>query len=116
MRLNFYTLPVRDGSWKFAVKKEKYRSVRETVDTLLRTRGLFPIFEEGQWAIVTLVGEGLREQVNEIGPRVKELLNAMGIDVEGEICDQLSYSVLVHESKRQETILALHDAFITTTT
>ena len=73
MRLNFYALPVRDGSWKFAVKKEKYRSVSETVDTLLRSRGLQPIFEEGQWAIVTLVGEGLREQSERGGPAREEI-------------------------------------------
>lgn len=114
MRLNFYALPVRDGSWKFAVKKEKYRSARDTVDSLLRTRGLLPIFEEGQWAIVTLVGEGLRDQVSELGSRVKDLLANYGIHVEGEICDQLSYSVLVHESQRRETILALHDTYIST--
>ena len=113
LRMNFYTLPVRDGSWKFAVKKEKYRSVADTIDALLRSRGMHPIFEEGQWAIVTLVGEGLRERVSTVGMRVKKLLADAGLEIEGEICDALSYSVLVPETRRKDTVLALHEAFIT---
>lgn len=116
IRLNFHALPVRDGSWKFAVKKEKYRSVADTVDALLRSRGMLPIFEEGQWAIVTLVGDGLRNEVDDIALRVKDCLLDAGIEVEGEICDTLSYSVLVHEARRKDTVLALHDTFITETT
>ncbi len=112
-RLNFHALPVRDGSWKFAVKKEKYRSVAEVVDTLLRSRHMHPIFEEGQWAIVTCVGEGLRDGIDTFAARVQEALNAKQIYVEGEIRDTISYSVLVHEAKRKEAILILHDTFVT---
>ena len=112
-RLNFQALPVRDGTWKFAVKKEKYRSVADTVRKLLHDRGMIPTFEEGHWALVTVVGEGLRGQVTEIAPQVKTLLRDADIYVEGEICDQLSYSVLVHESQRKQAVLVLHQAFIT---
>jgi len=112
-RLNFQVLPVSDGSWKFAVKKEKYRSVADTVRALLHDRGMQPTFEEGHWALVTLVGESLRGHVTETAPQVKALMQDAGIHVEGEICDQLSYSVLVHESQRKAAILVLHQAFIT---
>ena len=113
VRLNFQTLPVRDGSWKFAVKKEKYRSAADTVKLLLGDRGMTPIFEEGQWALVTLVGEGLRGRVAEVAPQVKGLLSDAGIPVEGEICDTLSYSVLVPEKQRKHCCLALHQRFVT---
>jgi aspartokinase len=113
VRLNFRPVPVRDGLWKFAVKREKYRQVAEIVDHVLRTRGMHPCFEDGQWALVTLVGEGLRDRVEEIGFRAKSMLNEHGLHVEGEICDTLSYSMLVHEAQRIEAIVLLHDAFIT---
>ncbi len=115
-RLNFQALPVRDGSWKFAVKKEKYRSVSETVESLLHPRGMVPAFEEGQWALVTLVGEGLRGQVDAVAARALAVLAAAGIAVEGEIRDTLSYSALVCEDQRTAAVLALHDLFITATT
>lgn len=112
-RFNFQVLPVRDGSWKFAVKREKYRSVAATVQQVLQSHGLHPIFEEGQWALVTLVGEGLRGRVGEIGLRAQQVLASIGIPIEGEICDTLSYSALVSEAQREEAILNLHEAFVT---
>ena len=111
-RLNFHALPVRDGSWLFAVKREKYREVGEVADSMLRPRGLEPVFEQGQWALVTLVGEGLREKVDEAAARATETLAAAGIQSEGEIRDTLSYSALVPEEQRKDAILALHDEFI----
>ncbi|HEX2952055.1 MAG TPA: aspartate kinase [Armatimonadota bacterium] len=114
-RLNYQVVPVRDGSCKFGVKREKYRNVSEVVSVMLNERGIHPTFEEGQWALVTMVGEGMRGQVDEIAPRVKDILAGQKIQVEGEINDTLSYSVLVNESQRKESILALHDAFVTTT-
>lgn len=116
VRLNFRTLPVHDGSWKFAVKREKYRHVTEIVESTLRTRGMHPSFEDGQWALVTLVGEGLRNRVDEVRQQTADLLGAHGIHIEGEIDDQLSYSVLVHEAQRVETTLALHACFLGTPT
>jgi aspartate kinase len=115
VRVNFRALPVRDGSWKFAVKREKYRQVADTVDDALRPRGLFPVFEEGQWALVTLVGAGLRGQVEDVGLRARGLLEAQGMHVEGEICDTMSYSVLVHEAQRTDAIILLHDTYIAST-
>lgn len=115
-RLNYQVVPVRDGSWKFGVKREKYRSVAETVNQMLKPRGMQPIFEDGQWAIVTMVGEGLRDATEAIAPRVKDVLAGVNIPVEGEICDTLSYSVLVNENQRKDAIIALHEAFVTSTT
>jgi len=111
-RLNFHALPARDDSWLFAVKREKYREVGEMADSMLRPRGMEPIFEQGQWALVTLVGEGLRGKVDEASARATETLAAAGIQAEGEIRDTLSYSALVPEEQRKEAILALHDEFI----
>jgi len=111
-RLNFHALPMSDSSWLFAVKREKYREVGEVVQTMLRPRGLEPAFEEGQWALVTLVGEGLRGKIDETATRATETLAAAGIRVEGEIRNTLSYSALAPEEQRKEAILALHDEFI----
>jgi aspartokinase len=112
VRLNFRVLPVQDGSWKFAVKREKYRPVTELVDRVLQTRGMRPHFEDGAWALVTLVGEGIRDRVEEIGVHARKILSARGIHVEGDIRDTISYSALVHETQRIDAIIALHDAFI----
>ncbi|HOF89762.1 MAG TPA: hypothetical protein PLZ36_16920, partial [Armatimonadota bacterium] len=111
-RVNFQPVPVRDGAWKFAVKREKYRHVTELVDEALRAHGMTPAFAEGRWALVTLVGEGLRARVDEIGPRMVRLLDARGIAVEGEIRDTISFSALVHEAQRIAAIAVLHDAVI----
>jgi aspartate kinase len=111
-RLNFHMLTMRDSMWLFAVKREKYREVGEVAGAMLRPRGLEPLFEEGQWALVTLVGEGLRGKVEEAAARATETLAAAGIQIEGEIRNALSYSALVPEEQRKEAILALHDEFI----
>ncbi len=109
-RMNYQVVPVRDGRWKFAVKREKYRSVATLVEVMLAPRGLQPTFEDGQWALVTIVGEGLRGRVQETARQVQGLLNDVGIAVEGDIENTISYSVLVHESHRRDAILTLHDA------
>lgn len=114
VRVNYQAVTVRDGGWKFAVKREKYRNVTETVARLLHARGVVPAFEDGQWGLVTLVGEGLRERVTETAARVRDVLDAAGIPADGEIHDELSYSVLVPEDKRQAAVLALHRAFCST--
>ena len=111
-RLNYQVLPVRDGSWKFAVKREKYREVADVVRGMLAPRGQEPLFEDGRWALVTIVGEGLRDRVEEIAPRANDVLASAGLEVEGEIRDALSYSVLVREEQRKDAILALHGEFI----
>jgi aspartate kinase len=111
-RVNFYALPVRDGSWKFAVQKEKYRSVADMVGSILPNRGITPVFEEGQWAIVTIVGEGMRDKADDLAPRVHDVLKAARIPVEGEIRGPLSVSALVPEGQREQAVLALHEAFV----
>lgn len=113
LRMNVQALPVSDGSWKFAIKREKYRSVADSTSALLQERGINPIFEEGKWTIITLVGEGLRGKASSVAPRVKDVLGAIGIPVDGEIIDTISYSVLVNETQRKQAILALHAAFVT---
>lgn len=113
VRLNFQTVPTHDGSWKFAVKREKYRSVSEAVRQLITARGMTPTFEDGHWALVTLVGEGLRGNVDEVAAQAKDVLAAVTIPVEGEIADTLSFSALVPESQRKDAVITLHDAFIT---
>jgi aspartokinase len=111
-RLNYQVVPVNDGSWKFGVKREKYRSVSEIINHSLQSRGMQPHFGEGQWALVTLVGEGLRGQIADLASRVKTILLSNQINVEGEIRDALSYSVLVKEVQRNAAIIALHEEFI----
>jgi aspartate kinase len=111
-RVNAQVLPVKGGAWKFGVKREKYRDVAEIVVRLLKPQGLSPVFEQGQWALVTLVGEGLRTQTHTFGARVLETLKHVGVPVDGEITDTLSYSVLVPEAARKAAVLALHDRFV----
>jgi aspartate kinase len=111
-RLNHQVVPVNDGSWKFGVKREKYRSVSEIINNMLKSRGMHPHFGEGQWALVTLVGEGMRGKVGEMANSTKDVLLTQEIAVEGEIRDTLSFSVLVKESQRKAAIIALHETFI----
>ena len=113
VRLNHQVVPVHDGTWKFGVKREKYRGVSDIINRMLKSRGMRVQFEEGQWALVTLVGEGLRGRVAELAARARDILQSTGIAVEGEIHDILSYSVLVKETQRKTAIIALHEAFVT---
>jgi aspartate kinase len=112
-RLTFLAIPVRDGSWRVALKKEKYRSVTATVEAHLQPRGITPHFEEGHWALVTLVGEGLRARGEQVAAAVQAMLQEAGIHVEGELREEVSVSVLVPEPHRQATVILLHDAFVT---
>ncbi len=111
LRVNYQVIPQRDG-WKFAVKREKYRGVSETISRQLSEQHLQPNFEEGQWALVTAAGEGLRGGVREFAAELLAVLADAGIDCEGGIADTLSYAVLVPEIQRKAAVLALHAAFI----
>lgn len=114
-RCNFQSIPLGDGSWKFAVKREKYRNVTAAVQQLIGGKGMSPIFDNGHWALVTLVGDGMRGQVETIAQHARDVLHGAGIPTEGEILDTLSYGTLLPEEYRQDAVIALHDAMTITT-
>ena len=62
---------------------------------------------------MTIVGEKLRNNVDETAEMALNALKAHDINVVGYIKDDLSYSVLVKEEKRIESIILLHNMFIT---
>jgi aspartate kinase len=113
MRLNFHVLRMNDGSAKFAVKREKYRSVSDVVRRQLHDHNIKSNFEDGHWALVTCVGEGMRGMVDDCQKKVDDVLSGEKISVEGHITDELSYSVLVQETQRKDAIIVLHDALVT---
>jgi len=112
-RLNYQVILTASGAYKFGLKKEKYRDIALFVGSLLQDNHISFSFDEDNWALVTIVGEKLRESVDETADKALTALKVHNIDVVGYIKDDLSYSVLVKEVKRIESIILLHNMFIT---
>jgi len=112
-RLNYQAIPTKEGVYRFGLKKEKYRDVGYFVGNLLNGNGISFTFENNNMALVTVVGEILRNDIANVSSFILKSLKDAGINVYGDIKDDLSCSVLVSEEERVDTIILLHKMFVT---
>ena len=111
-RLNSYEVSADVGHVRFAVKSEKYRDVPAMLDHVFYDRGLEAKISEDDWALLSLVGEGIRGGVGALHDDADAALKAAGIETFGEIEGALSLSYLVREEDRRPALVKLHEEFV----
>lgn len=112
-RISFYPITAAPGEARFAVKLEKYRDVTRIVDHIMFDHDLKANTSPDRWALVSLIGEGLRGTALKLRPEIEQVLKEAGVEVSGAIERTLSLSLLVPEPQRKQAVKALHQAFIT---
>lgn len=111
-RFNFYTLPTEGEGMRVAVKPEKYRDVRGMIAHIFRDREIPFDFVSEEFALVSIVGEGMTGRMDSIRGEALETLNVNGIEVDVIVEGAMSFSFLVLEGQRREAVRRLHQRFI----
>jgi aspartate kinase len=107
-RLTYYQVTTGSEGMRFAVRPIKYRDVKTIVQRVLAARGVRADINEGDFALVSLVGEALRGRLDEWGERADQVLADSGIETSGTSRTEISLSYLVVESDRRKTVSTLH--------
>ena len=111
-RLSSYEVSAATGRVRFAVKAERYRDVQAMLDHVFYDRGLKAKINEDDWALISLVGEGMRGGVPALQGDADAALKAAKIETFGEIEGPLSLSYLVREADRRRALARLHEEFV----
>ena len=108
-RLRHFQLTDDPGRTRFAVKQEKYRNVPRLLEQMFFERSLKAEISRSAWALVSIVGEGLRGEM-ETADRLAR--KALGAEVAGTLSSEISLSYLVPEEQRKPAVLDLHQRFV----
>ncbi len=111
-RLTYYQVASEGAGTRFAVRPLKYRDVGGIVRQVLASRGVSAEVNEGDFALVSVVGEALRGRLEEWAQRSEETLSRAGIEVHGSSRDEISLSYLVPEPMRKRAVSLLHDKLV----
>jgi len=110
-RLNSHEVSTEDGRVRFAVKAEKYRDVPAMLDHIFYDRDLKAEITPDDWALISVVGEGVRGGVGALHDDADAVLKAAKVETFGEIEGPLSLSYLVREGDRKRALARLHEEF-----
>ena len=108
-------LPAEPRCVTFAVRREQYREVPATVREAFEGTGLTLRVLDGSWAMVTLMGEGLRGRLRRTARAVQRSLEAAGVAVRAVESSELSVRAMVPKAQRQTALRVLHDEFVQAT-
>jgi aspartate kinase len=97
---------------RFAVRPLKYRDVRRIVEGVLAARGVRSTLNVGDFALVSVVGEALRQRLEAWADQAARVLADGKVAVHGQSQDDISLSYLVSESQRQQAVGLLHRALV----
>jgi len=111
-RLTYYHLTTNGPHVRLAVAPFKYRDVRSIVGQVLASRGVSSPINAGDFALVSVVGEGLRQRLEVWAEEAERILSAERIEVHGITQDEISLSYLVEESKRNQAVSSLHERLV----
>ncbi len=111
-RILHYEVPADDAHVQFAVKPAKYRDVVSIIEHILFDRDTTAEFSAGAWALVSMIGEGLRGRTAQVHAEVANLLKQQQIPVLGALEGELHVSLLIKEQQRTPAVLMLHQHFI----
>jgi len=109
-RITHYQVTADGELVRFAVKREKYRDVGAMIRRITFERELDADLSAGEWALVSLVGEGARGKVEMVARDARQVLAGASIGVHGEILGEISVSFLVEEAQRVSAVRELHAA------
>jgi len=111
-RLTFYEVTTEAAGVRFAVRPVKYRDVERTVREIIAQRGAKAVVSSGDFALVSLVGEALRQRLDAWAVQAEGILAKAGVGVHGTNRDDISLSYLVREADRRKAVECLHRELI----
>jgi aspartokinase len=94
------------------VRPLKYRDVRGIVEGVLAARRVRSVLNVGDFALVSVVGEALRQRLEAWADQAARVLADGKVAVHGQSQDDISLSYLVSESQRQQAVGLLHRALV----
>lgn len=112
-RINHQALAPQGGKISFAIKREKYRDIQVMVQDLLEAKALPGTISRWSWGLVSVIGEGIRDDRERIRGQMEKILRQEGV-APGRITEgEISLSCLVREKDRRRVVAELHKQFIT---
>ena len=97
---------------RFAVRPLKYRDVEQIVGEVLESRQAGAKIDAGGFALVSLVGEALRQRLDAWAAEVARILAGAEVEVHGASRDEISLSYLVREEDRRKAVEHLHQELV----
>ncbi len=111
-RLTFFQVETRQNTARFAVRPIKYRRVEALVRQALLSHGSNAEVNASDFALVSLVGEALRDRLDEWDRKAKEVLAAVKIEILGHARGPIRLSYLVPEEQRKRAVTELHVSLV----
>jgi aspartokinase len=90
----------------------KYRDVGSVVGQVLASRGVETTVNAGDFALVSVVGEALRQRLEVWAREADKALAKGGVEVHGTSQDEISLSYLVPEAHRKKAVTLLHKQLV----
>jgi len=107
-RLTFFQVSANTAKVRFAVRPMKYRDAERMVREVIASRGAAAEINTGDFALVSVVGEALRQRLDLWADQAQRVLAEAGIEVFGSSRDEISLSYLVTEADRKKAVGRLH--------
>ncbi len=111
-RLTFFQVSSGEAASRFAVRPLKYRDVETTIGDILAAHGTLAEINASDFALVSVVGEALRERLDSWRQQAERVLADNGLTVHGSAEGEISLSFLVPEEERKKAVSCLHQALV----
>jgi aspartate kinase len=111
-RLTFFQVSSEEAASRFAVRPLKYRDVEASVRDILSSHGAVAETNADDFALVSVVGEALRQRLDDWRERAETVLADSGIAIHGSAESEISLSFLVPEEERKKAVSELHKALV----
>jgi len=111
-RLTVFQVACGAPCTRFAVRPLKYRNVSAVVHRVLEPRGIKADVSVGDLAMVSVVGESLRDHLEAWDKEAQGVLAKAKVSVHGSSEEAISLSYLVPEADRTKAVTCLHKALI----
>lgn len=111
-RLTFFQVATKQAKTRFAIRPLKYRDVDAIIREILAERSTFADINAADFALVSVVGEALRDRLDHWNRQAETILSGNDIAVHGSAVDDISLSYLVSEDQRKEALSALHEELV----
>jgi len=107
-RLTYFQVSTKQAQARFAVRPLKYRDVEALISEVLAERGTIADINDTDFALVSVVGEALRQRLDYWDEQASDVLLKNDIEVYGSARDDISLSYLVPEAQRRRAVTILH--------
>jgi aspartate kinase len=111
-RLTYFSLEGQRQGHRFAVRPLKYRSAERIVRQVLNGRGVDAEITVDTFALVSIIGEALRQRLDHWDEQARRTLRDAGIEIHGTSRDEVCLSYLVPEGDRLKAVSSLHRALV----